>query len=82
MKKADRQKQIYKYYTGYLFEHGKAPMSSDVAREFGFSREYARQVLESMVKDGYMIKVDRHRARYMPNIVEKIKVVKNGKNIN
>jgi hypothetical protein len=82
MTKEERYKEVYQYYLTFMTEEGDPPNNSQTGRYFGFTREYARQILEEMVKKGYMIKTNKKRAKFYPNWIEKPKFVKNGKRLN
>lgn len=83
--KARATTMVYEYVMMYVLHHGAFPTYDEIASEFGYSRERARQHCERLVKLGYLRKFGTalHRAYAfkiidLPNVsnttLKKIKV--------
>lgn len=58
-----RDKKIYKWYVDFNFHKGKAPTIQEIGEHFGVTRERARQLLEQLVENGYLIKLPKRKWR-------------------
>ncbi len=56
--------KIYNFYTKYNLENGEPPTLQEIGNNFGFTREYARQVMERMEEEGYIFRLKRSRVPY------------------
>jgi len=64
----DKYYKYYKYYLDFVMNNGKSPTTTEFSNNFGFTRERGRQILNNMVKEGYMLKLDKGSAKYYPSI--------------
>jgi len=59
IKRKQLNKKIYLYIIDYLAATGKMPTLKEIGDTFGFSKERARQKMEQLQEEGYLIKVGR-----------------------
>jgi DNA-binding IclR family transcriptional regulator len=59
IKRKQLNKRIYLYIIDYLAATGKMPTLKEIGDAFGFSKERARQKMEQLQEEGYLIKVGR-----------------------
>ena len=73
----DTNNQTYKAYTDFLLRNGKTPTLQELADmpETSFNtRERARQVVDRLIKKGYLIPPSKNQKVYFPNWLEKGKL--------
>ncbi len=62
-------KQIYHFYTKHTLENGlNPPTEIQIGEHFGFTREYARQMMNEMEKEGYIFRLKKSRVFWAWNI--------------
>ena len=65
---SDKTKEYLNYYIDYIKQNDKPPTTTEFSNTFGFTRERGRQIVERMVKDGFMYKLKNGQRKYYPNI--------------
>jgi len=52
----NRDREFFNWVLLYYRVNGKMPTLSEMARTYHFTKERARQIMERLVKDGYLFK--------------------------
>ncbi len=64
----DIYQAIFVYNKYYFHENGETPTGIQIAKHFGFTREYIRQVFDRMEKEGLIERQKRSRVFYKFNV--------------
>jgi len=56
LKRKERQKEIYKWILDFLAQNGRFPIGREIGKQFHFSRERARVIMDNLQDDGYILK--------------------------
>ncbi len=59
----ERDKKIYQWYLNFVVKNGRAPTLKEIGNSHNISRERARQLLERLEKQGYLIRIDNIRKK-------------------
>jgi len=59
---------IYHFYTNHILEKGAPPTLDQIGKHFRFTREYARQALDKMEKEGYIFRLKRSSVFWCFNV--------------
>ena len=54
----DRQKQILDFISLYIYTNGRSPSLREIGEAFGFSHIAARDAVATLVRKGYLEKID------------------------
>ena len=68
-KREENNQKLYRFYLNHLMNEGVPPTLDEIAEseELGFgSRERARQLMERLVEDGYLIRIHYKQVWYRP----------------
>ncbi len=68
----ENYRQIYMFILDELKDKGEVPTLQDIGDEFKFSRENARQKINRMIKQGYLMPRKLHQRRYYPLVVPEL----------
>ncbi len=60
--------KIWNYYSKTYLETGHFPTYEEIGLNFGFTREYVRQVMDKMQEEGYIIKPKKSQRIWLFNI--------------
>ena len=69
-----RLEKIYHWYLDFGIKNGKYPTFQEIADEFNFTLERARQMMNKLEEKGYVIKVEKRSWRkvFVPDICANI----------
>ena len=66
--KLKRQQEVFQYYIQHLLDKGEPPTASEIGRKFMVTRERARQILDNMVEEGFLIRLKSKHIKHYPNV--------------